>query len=166
MATATSSAPNNKIQREYVRPAILGLMDGSVSTLAPIFAAAQMTQSFHVFIVGLAAATGAGLSMGLAEALSHGSDEDMEVAPWAKGLTTGIGTTLGGLFHTLPFLIHDLGVALILAYIVVAVELLVIAYIRYRYLQFPLWRTIALVIGGGGLVFALGIVLGRIGALF
>lgn len=166
MATATTSSHGRRNRQEYVRPAILGLMDGSVSTLAPIFAAAQMTQSFHVFIVGLAAATGAGLSMGLAEALSHGSDEDMEVAPWAKGLTTGIGTTLGGLFHTLPFLISDLGAALALAYVVVAVELLAIAYIRYRYLRFPLWRTIALVIGGGGLVFALGIALGRIGALF
>jgi VIT1/CCC1 family predicted Fe2+/Mn2+ transporter len=165
VATPTTSSTLRQKRQEYVRPAILGLMDGSVSTLAPIFAAAQMTQSFHVFIVGLAAATGAGLSMGLAEALSHGSDETMEVAPWAKGLTTGIGTTLGGLFHTLPFLIADLGAALVLAYIVVAVELLAIAYIRYRYLQFPLWRTVALVIGGGGLVFALGIALGRIGAL-
>ncbi len=166
MATTTTSSNRRRNRQEYVRPAMLGLMDGSVSTLAPIFAAAQMTQSSHVFIVGLAAATGAGLSMGLAEALSHGSDEQMEVAPWAKGLTTGIGTTLGGLFHTLPFLIADLGAALALAYVVVAVELLAIAYIRYRYLQFPLWRTIALVIGGGGLVFALGIALGRIGALF
>lgn len=149
--------------QELLRPGLLGLMDGSVSTLAPIFAAAQMSRSFHVFIVGLAASTGAGLSMGLAEALSHRSDEDAAVEPRWKGLTTGVGTTVGGLFHTLPFLIGDIRTALMLAYVVVAVELTVIAYVRWKFLHFPAWRTVILVLGGGGLVFALGIALGQVG---
>ncbi len=149
--------------RELIRPGLLGLMDGSVSTLAPIFAAAQMTSHFQVFIVGLAAATGAGLSMGLAEALSHGSEEDAEVAPYWKGVTTGVGTALGGLFHTLPFLLTDMHLALLIAYIVVAIELAVIAWIRWRLLHFPAWRTAVLVLGGGGFVFALGVVLGHFG---
>ena len=160
--TTTTSGPN--LNQELVRPALLGLMDGTVSTLAPIFAAAQLTSSIHVFWVGLSAATGAGLSMGLAEALSHGPEEEMDIAPGWKGLTTGLGTTLGGIFHSLPFLIPNITLALIVAYIVVGTELLVISAIRWRYLKFPLWRTLALVVGGGALVFFLGIALGKIGS--
>ena len=163
MATTTSgqSAPN--VNQELVRPALLGLMDGTVSTLAPIFAAAQLTGHLHVFWVGLSAATGAGLSMGLAEALSHAPDEEMDVAPAWKGFTTGLGTTLGGIFHSLPFLINNTALGLMIAYAVVAIELLVISAIRWRYLKFPLWQTLVLVVGGGALVFFLGIFLGKLG---
>ncbi|MEJ2219083.1 MAG: VIT family protein [Gemmatimonadota bacterium] len=164
MATISSGQRISNGNQELVRPALLGLMDGTVSTLAPIFAAAQLTSSVHVFWVGLSAATGAGLSMGLAEALSHGAEEDMTVSAGWKGLTTGSGTTLGGIFHSLPFLIPSTELALIVAYAVVATELVVISAIRWRYLQFPLWRSLALVGGGGTLVFFLGIVLGKIGA--
>jgi len=163
-STTTTRQAGPNLNQELVRPALLGLMDGTVSTLAPIFAAAQLTSSIHVFWVGLSAATGAGLSMGLAEALSHGPEEETDVAPRWKGLTTGVGTTLGGIFHSLPFLIPDLTVALIVAYAVVGTELLVISAIRWRYLQFPLWRTLALVVGGGALVFFLGIFLGKLGS--
>lgn len=163
MASTTTTRPGPNLNQELVRPAILGLMDGTVSTLAPIFAAAQLTSGIHVFWVGLSAATGAGLSMGLAEALSHSQDEEMDVAPAWKGLTTGLGTTLGGIFHSLPFLIPDITLALFIAYAVVATELLVISAIRWRYLNFPLWRTLVLVVGGGALVFFLGIVLGKVG---
>lgn len=164
MATMTSGQRISNVNQELVRPALLGLMDGTVSTLAPIFAAAQLTSSVHVFWVGLSAATGAGLSMGLAEALSHGAEEKMTVPAGWKGLTTGVGTTLGGIFHSLPFLIPNTELALLIAYAVVATELVVISGIRWRYLQFPLWRSLALVVGGGALVFFLGIVLGKIGA--
>ena len=164
MASTTAQNQQPTLSQELIRPALLGLMDGTVSTLAPIFAAAQLTSSIHVFWVGLSAATGAGLSMGLAEALSHGPDEEMDVAPAWKGLTTGLGTTLGGIFHSLPFLIPNLTLALIVAYVVVGTELLVISGIRWRYLKFPLWRTLVLVVGGGALVFFLGIFLGRIGS--
>lgn len=164
MASTTAQNQQPSISKELIRPALLGLMDGTVSTLAPIFAAAQLTSSIHVFWVGLSAATGAGLSMGLAEALSHGPEEKMDVAPAWKGLTTGLGTTFGGIFHSLPFLIPNITLALIIAYVVVGTELLVISAIRWRYLKFPLWRTLVLVVGGGALVFFLGIFLGRIGS--
>lgn len=157
-----SSEPSGVINSELVRPALLGLIDGAVSTLAPIFAAAQMTSSIHVFIVGVAAATGAGLSMGLAEALSHRSDETNQVAPWLKGVYTGSGTVAGGMFHTLPFLIPNIGLALALAYIIVGIELGGISILRYKYLGFPLGQTVVLVVGGGALVFFLGIFLGTL----
>ena len=140
-------------------------MDGSVSTLAPIFAAATLTgRASSAFFVGLAASLGAGISMGLAEALSDDGSVTGRGNPWTRGGITGLGTAIGGMFHTLPFLIHDLHRALELAYIVVVCELVGIAAIRYRYMRSPLWSTIVQVILGGGLVFAVGIILGRIGA--
>ena len=159
-------------EREYTRlvlqvvqPGLLGLMDGSVSTLAPLFAAAALTGRAHAaFFVGLAASVGAGISMGLAEALSDDGTVTGRGNPWARGAVTGGGTTLGGMFHTLPFLITNLGTALSLAYAVVVLELLAIAYIRYRYMASPLGRTIVQVILGGALVFAIGLWLGRLGA--
>lgn len=163
MALEPASDAPGVVDRELIRPAVLGLIDGAVSTLAPIFAAAQMTTPIHVFLVGVAAAAGAGLSMGLAEALSHGSDEHTDVAPWLKGVYTGAGTVLGGMFHTLPFLIPNVRIALLIAYIVVGVELAVISYVRHRYLGFPLGQTVVLVVGGGALVFFLGLALGRLG---
>lgn len=150
---------------QKVQPGLLGLMDGSVSTLAPIFAAAGLTgHSLPAFYVGLAASLGAGISMGLAEALSDDGEVSGRGAPLARGTITGAATTLGGMLHTLPFLIGSLPVALHLAYVVVAVELVAIAYIRYRFMKSPLAQTVVQVIVGGGIVFAIGLWLGKIGA--
>jgi len=150
---------------QKVQPALLGLMDGSVSTLAPLFAAAGLTHSAHAaFFVGLAASVGAGISMGLAEALSDDGTVTGRGNPWTRGLITGGATALGGMLHTLPFLITALALALRVAYVVVGVELLLIAYIRYRFMQTPLASTIFQVIVGGGIVFAIGLWLGKIGA--
>jgi VIT1/CCC1 family predicted Fe2+/Mn2+ transporter len=149
---------------QIVQPGLLGLMDGSVSTLAPLFATATMTgRTSSAFFVGLAASVGAGISMGLAEALSDDGKVSGRGKPLLRGVITGGGTVLGGMLHTLPFLLKDLHAALILAYIVVVVELLAIAYIRYRWMKSPLGSTIVQVILGGGIVFALGIWLGRFG---
>jgi len=150
---------------QKVQPGLLGLMDGSVSTLAPIFAAAGLTHSSHsAFFVGLAASVGAGISMGFAEALSDDGEVSGRGKPLTRGLITGIATTLGGMLHTLPFLILNLAVALHFAYIVVVVELLAIAYIRYRFMKSPLAQTVVQVIIGGGIVFAIGLWLGKVGA--
>lgn len=150
---------------QKVQPALLGLMDGSVSTLAPLFATAGLTHSSHsAFYVGLAASVGAGISMGLSEALSDDGEVTGRGKPLLRGVITGAATTLGGMLHTLPFLITVLALALHLAYGVVAVELLAIAYIRYRFMKTPLAQTVLQVIVGGGIVFAIGIALGRIGA--
>lgn len=150
---------------QKVQPALLGLMDGSVSTLAPLFAAAELTHSPHAaFFVGLAASLGAGISMGLAEALSDDGSVTGRGNPWMRGLITGGATTVGGMLHTLPFLIPSLGLALHVAYVVVGIELLVIAYIRYRFMKTSLASTISQVIIGGGIVFGIGLLLGRFGA--
>ena len=150
---------------QVVQPGLLGLMDGSVSTLAPLFATATLTgRTSSAFLVGLAASVGAGISMGLAEALSDDGQLSGRGKPLARGAITGAGTVLGGMLHTLPFLLHDLHVALMLAYVVVVLELVAIAYIRYRWMKSPLGSTIVQVIIGGGIVFALGIWLGRFGA--
>jgi hypothetical protein len=150
---------------QVVQPGLLGLMDGSVSTLAPLFATAALThRSAAAFFVGLAASVGAGISMGLAEALSDDGIISGRGKPLLRGAITGAGTVLGGMLHTLPFLIADLPTALRFAYAVVVVELIMIASIRYRYMGSPLGRTVIQVIGGGGLVFAIGVWLGRMGA--
>jgi VIT1/CCC1 family predicted Fe2+/Mn2+ transporter len=150
---------------QKVQPALLGLMDGSVSTLAPLFATAGLTRNAHnAFFVGLAASIGAGISMGLAEALSDDGTVTGRGGPVSRGAITGIGTVIGGMLHTFPFLISDLSVALRIAYGVVVLELVAIAFIRYRFMQTPLVRTVIQVIVGGGVVFALGLWLGKIGA--
>ncbi len=152
--------PSFVIQK--VQPALLGLMDGSVSTLAPIFATAGLTGNpMKAFYVGLASSMGAGVSMGLAEALSDDGKVTGRGSPIMRGGITAFGTALGGMLHTLPFLIPDMHQALHLAYTVVIFELLAIALIRYRFMKSPLWRTILQVIVGGGIVFALGIFLGQ-----
>ena len=148
---------------QKVQPALLGLMDGSVSTLAPIFATAGLTgQPIKAFYVGLAASLGAGISMGLAEALSDDGTVTGRGSPISRGAITAIATALGGMLHTLPFLISNLHTALHFAYIVVVCELLAIAFIRYRFMKTPLVKTILQVIVGGGIVFLLGIYLGGI----
>lgn len=149
---------------QRVQPALLGLMDGSVSTLVPLFAAAGLTHSAHAaFFVGLAASVGAGISMGLAEALSDDSRVTGRGNPWVRGLITGTATTLGGMLHTLPFLIPGLGLALHVAYAVVGIELLLIAYIRFRFMKTLLASTIFQVIIGGALCSALACGWGRWG---
>lgn len=149
---------------QKVQPALLGLMDGSVSTLAPLFAAAGLThQANKTFFVGLAASLGAGISMGLAEALSDDGLVSGRGNPVKRGLITGSATALGGMLHTLPFLIQDIDSALHMAYIIVAIELVTIAIIRYKFMKSPLWSTIFQVIVGGGIVFLLGIELGKLG---
>ena len=150
---------------QKVQPALLGLMDGSVSTLAPIFAAAGLThRPLSAFYVGLATSVGAGISMGLAEALSDDGEVTGRGNPIARGAITGLATTVGGMLHTLPFLIAALSVALHVAYGVVVVELLAIAYTRYHFMKSPLAQTVGQVIIGGGIVFGIGLWLGRIGA--
>ena len=151
---------------QRVQPALLGLMDGSVSTLAPLFAAAGLTgSSTKAFFVGLAASVGAGISMGLAEALSDDGKVTGRGTPVLRGAITGLATVLGGMLHTLPFLIANLSTALHAAYIVVGIELLAIAFIRYRFMKTPLAKTVVQVIVGGGIVFAIGLWLGRFGAM-
>lgn len=149
---------------QKVQPALLGLMDGSVSTLAPIFATAGLTgQPIKAFYVGLAASLGAGISMGLAEALSDDGSVTGRRNPVERGAITAFATALGGMLHTLPFLISNLQTALHWAYIVVIFELFAIAYIRYKFMKTSLLSTILQVIVGGGIVFAIGLYLGKMG---
>lgn len=149
---------------QKVQPALLGLMDGSVSTMAPIFAAAGLTgKPLSAFFVGLAASLGAGVSMGLAEGLTDDGSVTGRGSPWSRGSITGAGTAIGGMLHTFPFLIPNLTVALHTAYIVVGLELLAIAYIRYRFMKTPLIKTIIQVIVGGAIVLAIGLYLGDAG---
>jgi VIT1/CCC1 family predicted Fe2+/Mn2+ transporter len=160
---------DKKARRDFVlqkvQPALLGLMDGAVSTLAPIFAAAGLSQKpLDAFFVGLAASLGAGISMGLAEALSDDGSVTGRGGPLMRGAITGFATAIGGMLHTFPFLIPDLGTALKIAYCVVVLELLAISFIRYRFMETPLLMTIVQVIVGGGIVFGIGIWLGQLGA--
>src|SRR3954464_3817676 len=121
---------------QKVQPALLGLMDGSVSTLAPLFATAGLTgRALTAFYVGLAASVGAGISMGLAEALSDDGKVTGRGQPIGRGVITGVATVLGGMLHTFPFLCSNLTLALHLAYIIVIVELLAIAYIRFHFMK-------------------------------
>jgi len=144
-----------------VQPGLAGLMDGSVSTLAPLFAAAVATQSTHdAFIVGLAASIGAGISMGFAEALSDDGSLTGRGHPWIRGLVCGLMTTAGGLGHTVPFLVPQYRVAMTLAIAVVALELLAISYIRHRYMDTPWTSATVQVVLGGVLVFLTGWLLG------
>ena len=143
---------------QYVQPGLAGLMDGSVSTLAPIFAAAFATHStWQTFLVGLAASVGAGISMAFAEALSDDGSLTGRGAPVLRGAVTGTMTTIGGLGHTLPFLIPDFYTAMLAAIIVVAVELAAISYIRHRFMDTPPFSAATQVASCGALVFATGI---------
>jgi erythrin-vacuolar iron transport family protein len=146
---------------QYVQPGLAGLMDGSVSTLAPLFAAAFATHNtWETFLVGLAASVGAGISMGFAEALSDDGSLTGRGTPWIRGTVCGLMTALGGLGHTLPYLIRDFWTATVLAVIVVAVELAAISYIRYRYMDTPFLSAAFQVVIGGTLVFLAGIIIG------
>ena len=144
-----------------VQPGLAGLIDGSVSTLAPIFAAAFATHNSHdAFLVGLAASIGAGISMGLTEAMSDDGAITGRGSPWTRGIVCGLMTTLGGLGHTLPYLISDFWTATLLAAIVVAIELAAISWIRWKYMDTPIVSAMVQVIFGGALVLAAGILIG------
>lgn len=163
--TRTEGGHDRDFVLQRVQPALLGLMDGSVSTLAPLFAAAEITGSpAKAFAVGLAASLGAGISMGLAEALSDDGALTGRGSALGRGVVTGLATILGGMLHTLPFLVPSLPLALRLAYLVVVLELLAIAYIRWHFMRSSLPKTVLQVVVGGGVVFLVGILLGRLGA--
>jgi len=146
---------------QYVQPGLVGLMDGSVSTLAPLFAAAFATHNtWETFLVGMAASVGAGISMGFAEALSDDGSLTGRGAPWLRGLVSGLMTTIGGVGHALPYLIPDFYIATIAAVIVVAIELAVISWIRYKYMDTPFLKAAFQIVVGGVLVFISGILIG------
>jgi len=146
---------------QIIQPGLAGLMDGSVSTLAPVFAAAFATRSSSdAFLVGLAASVGAGISMGFAEALSDDGSLTGRGHPWVRGLVCGLMTATGGIGHTLPFLIRDFRLAMTAAVAVVAVELAAISYIRHRYMDTPFLSAAFQVVVGGVLVFLTGILIG------
>lgn len=146
---------------QIVQPGLAGLMDGSVSTLAPLFAAAFATHSPHeTLLVGLAASVGAGISMGLTEAFSDDGKISGRGSPWVRGAVCGLMTTVGGVGHALPFLLPNFTLATGAAMVVVVIELLAIAYIRWRWMQSPFLTTIVQVVIGGLLVLAAGILLG------
>jgi rubrerythrin len=146
---------------QVIQPGLAGLMDGSVSTLAPLFAAAFATHDpWQTFLVGLAAAIGAGISMGFAEALSDDGNLTGRGHPWIRGWICGLMTAAGGLGHALPYLIPHFGVATTVAVIVVLMELAIIAWIRHRYMDTPLASAAFQVVIGGLLVFLTGIIIG------
>ena len=147
---------------QYVQPGLAGLMDGSVSTLAPLFAAAFATRNtWSTFLVGLAASIGAGISMAFAEALSDDGSLTGRGAPLVRGAVCGVMTALGGLGHALPYLIPHFYLATALAFAVVAVELVVISWIRTRYMDTPFLQAAFQVMVGGALVFVAGILIGN-----
>ena len=146
---------------QIIQPGLVGLMDGSVSTLAPIFAAAFATHNpWQTFLVGLAASTGAGISMGMTEAMSDDGALTGRGDPWKRGVVTGLMTAMGGLGHTLPYLIPHFVTATAVAAVVVLIELWIIAWIRARYMDTPFLRAVFEVVVGGLIVFAVGILIG------
>ena len=145
----------------WVQPGLAGLMDGSVSTLAPIFATAFATQNTHTtFLVGLAASIGAGISMGFTEAASDDGELSGRGSPWKRGVAAGVMTTLGGLGHALPYLIPDFWTATIIAFVVVFIELWAIVWIQNKFMDTPFLRATFQVVLGGALVFAAGAIIG------
>ena len=166
LTPSTRSAEDETARRmfvlQYVQPGLVGLMDGSVSTLAPLFAAAFATHKpWETFLVGLAASVGAGISMGFAEALSDDGSLTGRGTPWLRGGVCGLMTMVGGLGHTLPFLIPDFWTATVIAIIVVIIELAVISWIRWRYMDTPFFSAAFQIMVGGALVFAAGILIGN-----
>jgi erythrin-vacuolar iron transport family protein len=146
---------------QYVQPGLAGLMDGSVSTLAPLFAAAFATHNtWETFLVGLAASVGAGISMGFAEALSDDGSLSGRGTPWIRGPVCGLMTAIGGLGHTLPYLIPNFWTATTVAIAVVVLELAVISWIRHRFMDTPFLQATFQVVVGGVLVFLAGILIG------
>ncbi|MCA1729621.1 MAG: VIT family protein [Actinobacteria bacterium] len=158
----TSSGHSKNFVLKVVQPGLVGLMDGSVSTLAPLFATVFATGDTRVtFLVGLAAAVGAAISMAFSEGLSDDGKLTGRGGPILRGAITGVATFVGGIMHTLPFLMSDIGVALYVAFGVVGIELLAISFIRYRYFQMRFLVSALQVILGGALVFVSGILIGN-----
>jgi VIT1/CCC1 family predicted Fe2+/Mn2+ transporter len=165
VVSPTSVAEDEASRRfllRVVQPGLAGLMDGSVSTLAPIFATAFAThRPLTAFLVGIAAATGAGISMAFSEALSDDGELTGRGSPLVRGSITGAMTFVGGALHTLPFLVADLHLALAIAYIVVAIELVAIGAIRHRFFGTSWWLSMLQVVGGGALVFGAAWIFGN-----
>ena len=155
------SADDRQRALQVVQPGLIGLIDGTISTLAPIFASAYLAGSRAALMVGIASALGAAISMGLSEGLSDDGELTGRGESVTRGLITGGATFLGGTFHALPFLIGTLSVALTVAYVVVGTELLLIAWIRRRFLRVPLSRSLIQVTAGGALVAIVGALLGH-----
>ena len=155
------SASQQQRLLQVVQPGLIGLIDGTVSTLAPIFAAAYISGSRAALLVGLAAGLGAAISMGISEALSDDGTLTGRGGSFQRGLITGIATFVGGTAHALPFLISDVNTALAVAYPVVACELVVIAIVRRRYLRVPLTTSLVQVTLAGVLVAAVGVAVGH-----
>ena len=159
--SAEDATAHRQFLLTWVQPGLAGLMDGSVSTLAPIFATAFATQDTRTtFLVGLAASIGAGISMGFTEAASDDGQLSGRGSPWKRGFAAGVMTTLGGLGHALPYLIPDFVTATVIAMIVVFVELWALVWIQNRYLETPFLRATFQVVLGGALVFAAGAIIG------
>jgi erythrin-vacuolar iron transport family protein len=146
---------------QIVQPSLVGMIDGTVSTLAPIFAAAVSSNSRTALLVGLATALGAGVSMGFSEALSDTGEQTGRGSGVVRGTITGAATALGGVFHSLPFIISDVNRALVVAGVVVAVELFVIAWVRHRFLQVTMRSSLIVVTLGGAIVLAIGVAIGN-----
>ena len=158
----TASGHSKDFVLKVVQPSLVGLMDGSVSTLAPLFATAFATGDVRVtFLIGLAAAVGAAISMGFSEGLSDDGSLTGRGNPIARGAITGTATFVGGILHTLPFLLPQVSAALYVAFAVVGFELLAISFIRYRYFRMSFLMSAMQVILGGALVFASGILIGN-----
>jgi VIT1/CCC1 family predicted Fe2+/Mn2+ transporter len=157
----TASGHSKDFVLKVVQPSLVGLMDGSVSTLAPLFATAFATGDTRVtFLVGLAAAVGAAISMGFSEGLSDDGSLTGRGNPVMRGVITGVATFVGGILHTLPFLLPQASVALYVAFGVVGFELLAISFIRYRYFEMSFFLSAIQVLVGGTLVFLSGILIG------
>jgi VIT1/CCC1 family predicted Fe2+/Mn2+ transporter len=162
--TSTDSAldaERRRIVLQRIQPGLIGLIDGTISTLAPIFAAAYVSGSHAALLVGMAAALGAAISMGLSEGLSDDGSVTGRGSSLSRGVITGGATFVGGTFHALPFLISDVSTALAVAYVVVAVELVTIALIRRRFMAVPLPVSLVQVTLGGALVAVVGILVGH-----
>ena len=153
-------ADERSLVLRVVQPGLIGLIDGTISTLAPIFATAYLAGSREALLVGLAAALGAAISMGLSEGLSDDGSLTGRGSSMARGLITGGATFVGGSLHALPFLIGDTGRALTVAYVVVALELVAIAWVRRRFMRVSLPRSLVQVTLGGAVVAAVGIAIG------
>ena len=157
-----ADSANKRLILQIIQPGLVGLMDGSVSTLAPVFAAAFATHnSWNAFLVGLAASLGAGISMGFAEALADDGKLSGRGTPYLRGFVCGLMTIAGGIGHTLPYIIPNFWTATILACVVVVIELLTIAWVQWRYMDTPPVSAAAKVMLGGGLVLATGILIGN-----
>jgi len=155
------AADERKRLLQVIQPSLIGLIDGTISTLAPIFATAYIAGSKAALLVGLAAALGAAISMGMSEGLSDDGEITGRGAAMQRGLITGFATFVGGIAHALPFLISDIGTALTVAYIVVSIELVVIAWVRKRFLDVALRTSLIQVTLGGFVVAAVGVIVGH-----